>query len=399
MSSMATMNPNVPSMDELTIALIGPDEVRRHSASRALAGPQVGLLKEFNSYPQPSAVAQLMDQNEFDVVVIDLDSNVQFALDLVEAFCTTSNATVMVYSSKVDTELMQRCMRAGAREFLNAPFSANTMSEALVRAMVRRPAPRLVAQPSDGKLLVFLGAKGGSGVTTLATNFAVSLGQVSSKKTLLIDLDLPLGDAALGLGISAEYSTVNALENASRMDSNFLSRLLAKHSSGISVLAAPGKLTQVHPTMESVNKLISIARQNFDFVVVDAGSRLDMAGSNLFDDAATIYLVTQVGIPELRNSNRLMTEFFVSVAGKVEVVLNRYVPRALGIDEEHVTKALTRPAKWKVPGDFATARRTQNSATPLVLEDSSISRVIKQMAMTASGVPAVVEKKKKFLFG
>ena len=92
--------------------------------------------------------------------------------------------------------------------------------------------------------MAFLGAKGGDGVTTLACNFAVSMAKESGQSTLLIDLDLPLGDAALNLGVVAEYSTINALQNAARLDSAFLSKLLVKHSSGVSVLAAPGKFPQ-----------------------------------------------------------------------------------------------------------------------------------------------------------
>ena len=103
-----------------------------------------------------------------------------------------------------------------------------------------------------------------------------------------------------------------------------------------------------------------------------------------------------MSIPELRNSNRLVSEFFAKTAAKLEIVLNRYTPRSLGVDEEHITKALTRPATWRVPNDYATARRTQNTATPLSLEDSPISRVIRQMARTACGLPPTTEKKKRF---
>ena len=95
-----------------------------------------------------------------------------------------------------------------------------------------------------GKLLAFMGAKGGTGVTTLACNFAVALAQEPGENTLLIDLDLPLGDAALNLGIVAEFSTIDALQVADRLDGSLLSQLLVKHSSGLSVLAAPGKFLQ-----------------------------------------------------------------------------------------------------------------------------------------------------------
>jgi pilus assembly protein CpaE len=290
--------------------------------------------------------------------------------------------------------MMIRCMRAGAREFLTKPFSSNVMAEALIRAWSRRPVDR-VAKKETGRLFAFLGAKGGSGVTTVAINFAVSIAQETGKETLLIDLNLPLGDTALNLGISAQYSTVDALQNFNRLDSNFLSNLLTKHSSGLSVLAAPSHFTKFVSSSEAIDKLLTVARQEFAYVVIDMGSRLDLTGTALFADTSTIYLVTQAGIPELRNANRLITEFFTTGGPKLEIVINRHTSRSMGIDEVHITKALTRPVQWKIPGDYVTAKRTQNVATPLVLEDSPISRVIRQMAREASGTPAVADKKKK----
>jgi pilus assembly protein CpaE len=396
--STSTQGPDALGANVLTIALIGPDQQRRSAVAIALTGLQAGITREFPTYPELDEVPRLLEDN-YDVVIVDLDSNPEYALDLVESICSTGTPTVMVYSARADSELLVRCMRAGAREFLTQPFAPGTIAEAMVRASVRRPATR-PAKKALGRLFVFLGAKGGSGVTTLACNFAVSLATETGQNTLLIDLHLPLGDAALDLGITAQYSTINALQNASRLDSNFLSKLLTKHSSGLSVLAAPGKFSQVQSTNDDIDKLLGVARQDFDYVVIDAGTRLDLADSTLFEQASVIYLVTQVSIPELRNSNRLVSEFFAKSAAKLEIVLNRYTPRSLGVDEEHITKALTRPATWRVPNDYATARRTQNTATPLSLEDSPISRVIRQMARTASGLPPTVGKKKRFgIFG
>jgi pilus assembly protein CpaE len=408
--SIDSVNPNRYSSPEpqypdsfgeeaLSIALIGPDDERRHAAGMVLVGCNGGDIREFSSYP-PSLddVPRLLDQN-YDAIIIDLDSDQEYALELVEALNSSGNATVMVYSAKSDADLLVRCMRAGAREFLTIPFSHATMAEALVRAAARRPTVR-PAKKAGGKVLVFLGAKGGSGVTTLACNYAVALAQESNQSTLLIDLDLPLGDAALNLGIAAEYSTVNALQDFNRLDSSFLSKLLVKHSSGVSVLAAPGKFPGYTASNEAIDKLLSVARQNFDNVVIDVGSRLDLTGTALFKDAHTIYLVTQAGIPELRNSNRLITQFFSAGGPKLEIVINRYEPRALGVTDEHITKALTRPAQWKIPNDYASVRRMQNTATPFALADSPISRQIRAMAKSVGPQQVVETKKKVFsLFG
>jgi pilus assembly protein CpaE len=378
----------------LSIALIGPEERRRKAVAAALAGPLSGLTREFSSYPELDEVPRLIEQN-YDVVIVDLDSNPEYALDLVESICGKSSATVMVYSAQGDPELMIRCMRAGAREFLTQPFSSGAIAEALVRASARRPAV-LATKNTGGRLFVFLGAKGGSGVTTLACNFAILLARESGKKTLLIDLDLPLGDTALSLGINAQYSTVDALQNFNRLDSTFLSMLVVKYSSGLSVLTTPGKFTNVQASKDAIDKLLAVARQDFDFVVVDSGSRLDIAGTSLFKEDAMFYLVTQVGIPELRNSNRLISEFFTADPTKLEIVVNRYTPSSLGVDEGQITKALTRPAQWRIPNDSATARGTQSTATPLALSDSPISRAILQMARAACGLSAHPEKKKRF---
>ena len=120
----------------------------------------------------------------------------------------------MVYSVKADPELLVRCMRAGAREFLTLPLSHEHHGRGAGARLGATAARRRQPKKAAGRLLAFLGAKGGDGVTTLACNFAVSLAKESGQSTLLIDLDLPLGDAALNLGIVAEYSTINALQNA-----------------------------------------------------------------------------------------------------------------------------------------------------------------------------------------
>ena len=378
----------------LSIAVISPDEQRRNAATSALGECQSGPIREFISYPPGVNDVSRMLGNTFDVVLVDLDSDPEYALDLVESICVHGLATAMVYSAQADPDLLVRCMRAGAREFLTMPFDSGTMAEALVRASALRSAAR-PSKKTEGSLLVFLGAKGGSGVTTLACNFAVSLAQESKKKTVLIDFNLPLGDAAINLGIKAQYSTVNALQNFSRLDSNFLSNLLVRHSSGLSVLAAPSELVTAPVSDDAVDKLLQVARQEFDYVVVDAGSRLDLQHTHLFDESATLYLVTQVGIPELRNSNRLISKLTTEGSPKLEIVINRYDPRSMGIDEEHITKALTRPAEWKIPNNYMAVRRMQNTAVSLMQDDSPISRAIREMTRSVSGQPAVPEKEKK----
>jgi pilus assembly protein CpaE len=132
--------------------------------------------------------------------------------------------------------------------------------------------------------------------------------------------------------------------------------------------------------------------------VVDLGSKLDLMGTSAYKEASTVYLVTQASIPELRNANRLISQFFAGPTPKLEIVVNRFEARALGVSEEHITKALTRPAQWKIPNDFASVRKMQINATPIVLADSPITRQIKKMAKAVLPQEAETPKKKGFGF-
>ena len=337
--------------------------------------------------------------NNFDVILIDLDSDPEYALKLVESISTRGLAIAFVYSTQADPDLLVRCMRAGAREYLMMPFDKEDVAEALVRASALRSAVR-PQKKTNGRLLVFLSAKGGSGATTLACNYAVSLAQESRQRTLLIDLNLPLGDAAINLGIRSQYSIVSAFQNSSRLDAHFLSGLLAQHCSGLFVLAAPSELGPTYVSSDAIDKLLEVACQDFDYVVVDAGSRLDLQRKHIFDESATVYLVTQVGIPELRNSHRLITQLSAVGSPKLEIIINRFDPYNTELNEAHIAKALSRPVTWKIPNNYAAVRRMQNTATLLIEEDSQISRAIQRMSRSVCGKPATPEKKKKFsLFG
>lgn len=393
-NSSAVTSPDGFGNAVLSVALIGPAESRRKALAGTLGMLNNNVTREFVAYPELDDVPRLLEA-EYDVIIVELDSNPEYALELVENICGKNPATVMVYSEQVFPDMLVRCMRAGAREFLTQPITVSTLGEAMVRASVRRPSARSAKKPT-GKLMVFVGAKGGSGVTTVASNFAVSLAKESGQSTLLVDLNLPLGNAALDLGLTPMYTTANALLNPSRLDSNYLSTLLTKHSSGLSVLAAPDKYVSVQATPDAVERLLYVTRQDFDYVVIDAGCRFDAYSKLLFEPGSSVYLVIQVGITELRNANRLISELFKSTPVKLEVVLNRFSARTLSIDEASITKALTVSPSWKIPGDYMAARSAQNTATPLALEDSPIARAIRQMTRSACGSVEVPEKKKRF---
>ena len=183
----------------LSVALVGPGEERRLRVAKALDETRRAIVREFDSYPPEAGHLERL-LGSFEVVMVDLDSDPETAMEMVERAGSSGAGAIMVYSERADPQLAVRMIRAGACEFLVLPIEQSAMSEALTRATAMR---RKTALPPEtgGKLLVFAGAKGGSGVTTVACNVAIALAQSFEQRILLIDLALPIGDAALSLGI------------------------------------------------------------------------------------------------------------------------------------------------------------------------------------------------------
>jgi Flp pilus assembly CpaE family ATPase len=368
----------------LSIALIGPDTHQREAVAAELAKWPGAEVREFPAYPPSLEDVPRLLELAFDVILVDVDSDPEYAIRIVECICARDSATVMVYSSTPNQDLEAHCRRAGAREFLNPPYDQGNVAEALVRAAALGKSSNHDIRQNGGKLLVFFGAKGGSGTTTLACNYAVALAHESRQRTLLIDLGWPLGDGALNLGIAAEHSTEDALKDAEHLDPSYLESLVAKHDSGVSVLAAPSRAPETSPNSASVDKLLAVARATFDYVIVDVGSRVDLMNTALFNDSHTIYMVTQAGISELRNADRLITRYFNEGNKKLEIVINRYNPTLSRVTEDQMTKALGRPVRWKIPDDDDATRLMQNPDALQSNSNSGFLRLLVEMANSAN---------------
>jgi pilus assembly protein CpaE len=394
MSASSVGSPQSLSMNALSVVLLGDGVVRR-SLSSALYGTQAHIVREA-PLPNLDGLGSLLE-GECDVLIVDLNDRAERALEIVEAALSILPAlTVIVYSRKADSELLVQCMRAGAREFLSDPLSSSAVNEALVRAFVRRDESKRVKKTA-GKCLLFIGAKGGSGVTTIATNFAVALAKESGQSVALLDLDLQLGDAALHMGLSNKFSTLDAFQNQERLDSELLSKLMVHHSSGVQVLAAPNEHNAAQPPTEDVEKLVSLLRQDYGWLVVDAGSHYNGYANSLFGAADKVYLVTQISVPELRNCHRLIARYFGDEAGAgLEVVINRFVARSDEIGEQSIARVLMDHKTWKVPSDYSVMRQAQNNATPVVMKDSGVTRAIVDIVRAECGKKT---ESKKRMFG
>jgi pilus assembly protein CpaE len=378
----------------LSTILVGPDEERRKAVLAALTDQPVTVVAELKDY---SAVRQLKPGvDDWDVALLDLDCDPDLCLAVVQSISSnTAASTVMVYTSNESPEVLMRCMWAGAREFLKFPIIARSLTEALLRAASRLA--ETTGTRRAGKLVVFVGAKGGTGVTTISTNLALALRQESGAEVVLLDLDLELGESSLLLGMKPGFNLLDVVKNAKRLDRELLSGLLAKHDSGLALMAGPDEY-EGPASFENgdLTKLLYLLREQFAYVVVDAGPNLGRSAGLLMELAETIYVVSQADVPGLRNARHYVSHVQRFGAEKVRLVMNRYDPRKHEIDEERVEKAVGIPIAWRIPSDYPTVHRSHNTAVPLVLGESTIARTVRKMAREICGKPIEPTTKKGF---
>lgn len=383
-------------VQSLRAIVVGPDAQRRKEVMAELQRQEALIVAELDSYP---SIRQLREgEDDWDIALLELDSDPELCLAVIQSIAgKRPEATIMVYTSKDDPELLRRSMWAGAREFLLLPLSPRALTAAFLRATARFK-DREGALPT-GKILVFVGAKGGAGVTTIAANFALALRKEAEAPTALLDLDLELGDAAVLLGITPHHTLRDVIENARRLDRDLLAGMLARHESGLALMAGPDEY-EGPAAFENgdLTKLLYLLREQFSYVVVDAGPNLGRGMELICELAERIYIVTQADVPSLRNAHRYLNRMQRFGSDKVKLVINRYDPKRLEIEEERIAKAVGAPIDWKIPNDYASVKRAHNTGAPLISANSPVARVLTQMARAAAGKP-LESGKRRGLFG
>ena len=213
------------------------------------------------------------DASPADLVIVDARRDVGRAMAAVERVRLASPAVaIFVVARRGRPELILHAMRAGANEFLTWP----PVESALVRSdRPRRRPPPVVVGSRPATTMVFFGAKGGSGTTTLAVNCGVEIARLSKRPTIIVDLNPGLGEVSLFLGMRSRFTLLDAIDNLHRLDGEFLRELVVKHKSGLDIMAGSDHFER--PGAQDVAGLEEVLRlfaRQYEYIVIDAGSQI-----------------------------------------------------------------------------------------------------------------------------
>lgn len=334
-----------------------------------------------------------------DVLIFHLGPNWADELKALSARPTSSRPPVLVVGEQGnDVQIFRQAMHAGARDFLVPPVAQEELAAALQRIAQERVA-RTTSGPS--RLTAMVNAKGGSGATVLTCNVAHIMAAVTQLRVAVLDMDVQFGTLPLYLDLTPEQSILKALKVADTLDAVALEAYMAKHDSGLHVLCAipdevvlPGEIST-----ERVGRLISLAMQSYEHVIIDLPRQIDLVTAMVMERADQVVVVMEQSVTHVRDAKRLLAVLSQELAipnDRIVLVVNRYhVKNQVSIAD--IEQALKRKSPILVPNDFKHVTESVNLGIPLYkhVRSAPISKALVALAERLSGKR--VAKKKGFL--
>jgi pilus assembly protein CpaE len=326
-----------------------------------------------------------------ELVLLDIESSPDLGIKFAQFLCEVSPGIRFIAAGPLlQPEHLLTAMRAGVADYLPKPVTAEALRDALDRVRVVLTPGKKEETRRIGQVYAFYSPKGGAGTTTTATNFAVVLHRLTGKKTLLVDLDLELGEIALLLGVQPRFNFVDMVQNFHRMDADLLASYIERHESGVHLLSAP-----YHPekaevvTAEEIRRILQFLRKHYDYLVVDTSKSFSPATLASLEQADLAFVVTNVDLASLRNLQRglpLLKRMLGRDEKHIRLVVNRYHPDN-EISLEDVQRTLGIPVYHTLCNDYDEVSRSISTGKPIVLNgNSKFSRDMKGLGAEVTGI-------------
>ncbi len=312
-------------------------------------------------------IGRALDLSQTRICFIDYDRNTEEAIWMTERlrseYPDVQSFAVSAYS---EPEAIIAAMRAGCAEYLLKPVQHDRVLDGLARVEAKQK--KKARTGTRGKVITLVGAKGGTGVTSLALHLALELVHEGHRKCLLVDQHPALGDASLYLGTGRhQYSFYELASNAERLDEELLRGFLLHHNSGLDLLDSPEAVDAIHgASPSSVEHTLAFLADTYQFVVVDCPPGLTDGTRACISQSEQVAIVLTAELPSVRNTVRYMEHLsrLGYSSNSIHVVLNRHSKKG-PLSDDRIEKALGRAISLRVPNNYNEVIRAINTGSPI----------------------------------
>jgi pilus assembly protein CpaE len=323
----------------------------------------VAILRRLEHYPSEADLVRLLQSLAPQTVFLSVESLKEAVAVARSVETCASGVQVLAVGQNCSPDVLLQVMRAGVREFLQAPFDAIVVREAIQRAMESSErAPR--SADLTEHVFSFLPSKAGVGASTVALNMSAALTQLPDTRVLLADFDLNSGLIGFMLKLETQYSVTHAAENAFHLDENLWRQIVS--SRGLLDVLPAGQINlgfRIEPAQ--IRSFLDYARRHYKAICLDLSGNLEKYSVEIMHESKGIFLVCTSELPSLHLAREKLSFLrSVELEDRVSIVLNRVSKRDI-VNAAEVERLLGMPVHITLPNDYKGIHSAVASGKPM----------------------------------
>lgn len=269
-----------------------------------------------------TAIASYKTTRSPALVIIETDTtddSFTARLEALAAHCAEGTNAIVIGPVN-DVNLYRRLTAMGVRDYLVRPVAQDVLSEVIASALIEQ------LGASGSRLIAMVGAKGGTGVSTLAQAMAWGLSEQLAQKTFLLDAAGGWSSLSVGMGFEPQGTIGEAMRAAANRDQDTLRRMLHQPNERLSVLASGSEaLLDAHIHAQQYEELLDMVMTSYPLVLVDLSASASSLKRTVINRAHEIILVAQPTLSSLRATRTLVQEIKILHGGhtdNIDLVVN-----------------------------------------------------------------------------
>jgi pilus assembly protein CpaE len=342
------------------------------------------------------AAGDLLNTEGITVAIVDVDGSREDEMQALERLVARIGAwpPVVVITQAFDAEVARRLLQMRAADFLVKPVQPVE----LVRTCARVARPAGPSENTEAQIYTFVPAVGGAGVTTLAIQTALLLlnnGARERLSTCLVDLNFQHGACADYLDLEPRLDLKEIEPRPERLDRQLLEIMLAHHSSGLAVIAAPNSPAEMRSfDPDMVTRLLDLVSSHFDYVVIDMPRTWFSWTDSVLLGSNNLFIVSEMTVPSLRHAKGLVAAIHerLGEGPHPQVIVNRFEQRMFspGLKKTDIEQAIGEDFAAVIPNNYRLVREAIDRGVPLdeVKQGNNISAQLRKLILPQVAKPA-----------
>jgi Flp pilus assembly CpaE family ATPase len=189
------------------------------------------------------------------------------------------------------------------------------------------------------------------------------------------------------------FTVLDALRNLHRLDGSLLESFMVRHSNGMHVLAGSASPFMPETASSEFARLFDLLVNQYQFVIVDASSRLDASVRMVCDLSDLVLLIAHTDVASLWSAarvNQVLSD--MGNSERVRLILNRF-RKIPGFSESDVEAATGARVFYKLPNHYLAVSSAIDRGVPVTTQNHT--EIAKSFVTLAAALTEAEENRRR----